>query len=174
MTHVIEEFDKFLTSKNLKFEATILGGAALNILRITSRFTSDVDCITPNLPKEIKEASSEFQKMRKDLKLIPDWLNNGPDQLVRELPDGWESRIVLGFKGESLTIYILGRPDLLKTKLFAFCDRTNPDYEDLLELKPTREELSDSILWVKDRDANPDWPANVEQNFILLRENLYG
>jgi hypothetical protein len=36
MKPVIESFDNYLNSKRLKFEAIIIGGAALNIMDVTS------------------------------------------------------------------------------------------------------------------------------------------
>lgn len=171
---VAVEFDKFLAQKNLFFDVTVIGGAALNILQISQRLTTDVDCLAPTIPDDIKKASLEFQITFPELGLIKDWLNNGPSSLVRDLPQGWPSRLTQGFKGTNLIINVLGRPDLLKTKLYAYCDRNNPDFEDLLLLKPTQEELLDSIAWVKERDGNPGWPANVDINFKILKEALYG
>lgn len=174
MLTVVQKFDEYLTNKNLTFNSIIIGGAALNILKITSRFTKDVDCLDPKIPQPIKNASIEFSKVFPELGLFENWLNNGPDSLVRDLPAGWESRLQQGYLGKSVQLQVLGRIDLIKTKLFAFCDRMDPDYQDLLQLKPTREELSDSIDWVQDRDANPNWVEHVQKRFIMLRDELYG
>ena len=57
MKEIIVEFDMYLESIGLTFEAVIIGGAALNILDISSRKTKDVDCLDPQIPREIKEAS---------------------------------------------------------------------------------------------------------------------
>lgn len=174
MKNVIERFDEYLTSRGLKFEATIIGGAALNILKISDRRTVDVDCLDPEVSDEIKKAALEFRDQNPELRLISNWINNGPDSLVRDLPPDWESRLILGFEGKNIKLLVLGRIDLLKTKLFAYCDRTNPDYADLLNLKPTKEELSQCIAWVKERDGNPMWPDLVEKRFLALSESLYG
>jgi hypothetical protein len=61
--------------------------------------------------------------------------------------------------------------DLLKTKLFAFCDR-DQDLQDCIALKPTVKELEACIDWVSERDANKDWPENVRQHFALLKKRL--
>jgi hypothetical protein len=168
----IPEFDKYLEKKGLFFKGTIIGGAALLILEISERQTKDVDCLSPQIPPEIKEASREFANEHSSLKLDPDWLNNGPQTLLDNLPKDWRTRLSPLFLGSSLNLTTLGRPDLLKTKLFAFCDRTDPDFSDLLRLKPTEEELNDSIDWVKKCDANPGWPAHVENMFNNLKEAL--
>lgn len=168
----IVEFDEYLTRKGLSFEATIIGGAALLILNITIRQTKDVDCLDPLIPPEIKNASKDFAKENPQLKINSDWLNNGPQSLSENLPKGWRNRLQPLYKGESLILTTLGRPDLLKTKLFAFCDRTDPDFSDLLQLEPNRQELNNSIEWVKECDTNPTWPLHVEKMFENLRRAL--
>ncbi|MCG5055450.1 MAG: hypothetical protein KA712_20990 [Myxococcales bacterium] len=51
--------------------------------------------------------------------MIDDWLNNGPMQLSDVLPTGWRERVQPIFQGQVLALSTLGRPDLLKSKLFA-------------------------------------------------------
>lgn len=168
----IPEFDKYLGEKGLVFEGTIIGGAALLVLQITDRQTKDVDCIYPPIPPEIKKASEDFADENDGLKIDSDWLNNGPQSILDNLPLDWGTRLRPLFNGKNLKLTTLGRPDLLKTKLFAFCDRTDPDFGDLIQLKPTEAELNDSIDWVKKCDANPSWPNHVEKMFNYLKEAL--
>lgn len=172
MKAVIIEFDKFLKSRNLKFEAVIIGGAALNILNVSSRKTKDVDCLDPEIPENIKLASKEFAIKRPDLAVDINWLNNGPQTLKTDLPKGWQNRVLPLYLGQALHLQVLGREDLLKSKLFAYCDRTTPDFEDLKNLKPTFDELKNAIDWVKERDTNPIWPSHVETAFAVLRKAL--
>lgn len=172
MKNVIIEFDRYLARQNLNFEAVIIGGAALNILDISSRKTRDVDCLDPVIPEEIKIASREFAIKRFDLALDISWLNNGPETLKTDLPKGWRNRIQPLFHGKALRLQVLGRDDLLKSKLYAYCDRTTPDFEDLRNLKPTVDELKNSINWVKERDTNPSWPKHVETAFAVLGKAL--
>lgn len=172
MKKIIIEFDQYLTNLNLKFEAIIIGGAALNILDISSRTTKDVDCLDPLLPLEIKEASRQFAEIRDDLELDTDWLNNGPQTLKNDLPKGWRGRTQPLYHGKSIHLNVLGREDFLKSKLFAYCDRVSPDFDDLKHLKPTQKELSDAIEWVKQRDGHEGWPAHVDKAFSTLRKAL--
>lgn len=67
---------------------------------------------------------------------------------------------------------ILDRADFLKSKLFAYCDRTTPDFEDLKNLKPSVDELGAAIDWVKERDTHANWVAHVEKAFSVLRRAL--
>lgn len=172
MKYVIIEFDKYLASQNLRFEAIIIGGAALNILDITTRKTKDVDCLDPEIPQEIKMASKQFAEKRSDLFLDINWLNNGPTSLKTDLPSDWRKRLAPLYIGKAIHFQVLGRPDLLKSKLFAYCDRMTPDFEDLKQIKPTPEEMNDAIDWVKKRDSNLDWPAHVDKAFAVLKKAL--
>ena len=62
MKDVLARFDSFLEKRELQFEAIIIGGAALVVMDIISRFTKDVDCLDPNIPEGIKIASVDFAK----------------------------------------------------------------------------------------------------------------
>lgn len=168
----IVEFDKYLSAKGLSFEGVVIGGAALLVLKISTRQTRDVDCLYPQIPEEVKQASINFSKESKTVKVEQNWFNNGPSSLVKTLPETWMRRLQPLFSGDALTLKTLGRADLLKTKLFAYCDRTDPDFADLLKLKPTAQEIIDSADWVKDCDENPRWPDHVEKMFGLLKEAL--
>lgn len=172
MKKIVIEFDKYLKSNGLHFEAIIIGGAALNILDISSRKTKDVDCLDPEIPVQIKIASQDFAKIRPDLELDVSWLNNGPQTLKKDLPAGWRNRLVPLYQGEALFFEVLGRDDLLKSKLFAYCDRITPDFEDLKNLSPSSAELKQAINWVKERDAHSDWPGHVDKAFIILGKAL--
>ncbi len=168
----VEKFDYFLEKKSLHFEAVIIGGAALSILDIISRETKDIDLIDPKIPDEIKEASILFALENPALHLDPyEWVNNGPIALIQELPVNWKKNIVLAFKGKSLTLYTLGRTDLLRSKLFAFADR-DIDYNDCIALKPTLVELNECYSWVLDRDTSELWPKRVDEIFHVLKKDL--
>lgn len=75
------------------------------------------------------------------------------------------------FEGEAITLRCLGRPDLLKSKLFALCDRAI-DLADCLALKPTAEELADALPWALGQDTNPGWPDHVRETFEDLGRRL--
>ena len=174
MKEVIEAFDKYLLKKKLSFSAVVIGGAALQVMGKVERVTEDVDCLFPTIPEEIKLASREFAKSfskEAGYPLIAEWLNNGPMDLLRDLPKNWKEKILPLYEGKALKLQTLGRSDFLKTKLFAYCDRQ----QDCLALKPSRTELKQCLRWVSIRDANPLWPEHVKKSFTLLAEKLgYG
>jgi hypothetical protein len=165
---VIEAFDKFLTSKGESFSGIIIGGGALSLLGIISRETRDIDVLDPALSEKMIELAQEFAANNS---LVKNWLNNEPKDLKHELPVGWMKRIVSLYSGESLELHTLGRSDLLKTKLFAYCDR-DLDRKDCIDMKPTQEELREAQEWVKVRDEHPGWPKHVETSFQSLAKEL--
>jgi len=172
MDKVIAAFDDFLHQKGLKFEGVVIGGVALLLIHVINRATNDVDILSPEIPEEIKKASIEFAKKNPNLSLNPkEWFNNGPYSLKRDLPQGWRDRVQKVFKGKSLTLYTLGRMELLKAKLYAACDR-DIDFDDCIALKPTFEELDSCLDWVLKGDANPLWPKRVKEVFAKLKKEL--
>lgn len=169
----IEAFDRYLVGLSLRFEAVVIGGAALNLLGVVDRVTRDCDVLEPTVPPEIAEAARAFAALESTSgnALQQDWLNNGPETLAGSLPPGWHARLSTVFEGEAITLRCLGRPDLLKSKLFALCDRAI-DLADCLALKPTAEELADALPWALGQDTNPGWPDHVRETFEDLGRRL--
>ena len=170
------KFDEYLAVRRLEFEAVVIGGAALALLGIVSRETQDCDVLDPNIPNDVaivaREFSKEISKSGEDLK--EDWLNNGPESLKNVLPNGWRARLEKLYIGKALLLHTLGRSDLLRSKLFAYCDR-GQDLKDCIALNPSQSELEEASGWVKQQDANPGWPNHVEAQIKKLASRLgYG
>lgn len=159
---IIPLFDKFLAAQGLSFDGVIIGGAALALLGVVSRQTRDCDVLDPLLPKELIVAANEFAlALRSSGEFLQDdWLNHTPESLSRLLPSDWPLHLQLVFKGSSLTLHTLGRLDLLRTKLFALCDRGS-DLPDCIALNPTLEEIHELTPWVQEQDSNSEWPKHV-------------
>lgn len=173
---MLTEFDQYLAVRGIEFEAVVIGGAALALLGVIARETQDCDILDPRIPENVAQAALEFghKAIRKGYDLKESWLNNGPESLKDVLPKGWRSRLEKLYTGKALLLHTLGRPDLLKSKLFAYCDR-GQDLKDCIALKPTQQELRDALDWLKKQDANPDWPAHVETKIAQLGSRLgYG
>lgn len=150
----------------LRFEAVVIGGAALNLLGVVDCVTRDCDVLEPTVPREIAEAARRFAATEAAAgnALQQDWLNNGPETLARSLPLGSHDRLTTILDGKAITLRCLGRPDLLKSKPFALCDRAI-DLPDCVALTPTTEELADALPWVLRQDTNPEWPDHVRETF---------
>lgn len=140
------KFDKYLADRRLEFETIVIGGSALALLGIITHETQDCDVLDPGIPSDIAEAARQFTREIADEKqsLKEDWLNNAPESLKGILPKGWRVRLEKLYSGKALKLHTLGRSDLLKTKLFAFCDR-GQDLQDCIALRPSREELRDAL-----------------------------
>lgn len=170
---LLEAFDRFLESRGMQLEAVVVGGTALNLLGVVSRVTEDCDILSPVLPLGVLEAARTFAaevRASGDV-LRDDWLNNGPAALADQLPSDWSSRLQPGFAGRALVLRSLARSDLLRSKLFALCDRAL-DLGDCLALAPSETELASILPWVQRQDTHPGWPAHVEATFQNLARRL--
>jgi len=169
----IEAFDAHLEACGLAFDAVVIGGSALALLGVTTRQTRDFDILAPILPAGIVAAARTFaaEQRRLGLELADDWFNNGPVQLGSILPAGWINRVQRVFHGRALLLHALGRSDLLKTKLFALCDR-GTDLPDCLALVPIPNELREAGEWLVLQDANPYWPDHVAATLADLARRL--
>lgn len=157
---VIKDFDEFLSSKKASFSGVVIGAGALALMGITTRGTKNIDILDPMLPEAMLLLAREFAQKQSKSKvavLRDDWLNNGPRSLIDNLPKGWLERSQQIFSGKALTLFALGRPDFLKSKLFAYCDRVQ-DIADCIKMNPSQVELLETLDWVKSQDQNPQWP----------------
>lgn len=169
----IEAFDAWLAARSLRLDAIVVGGSALALLGVTERQTQDFDILHPELPTEVLHAARAFAAHLRGegVDLADDWLNNGPIQLTEILPSGWQTRVQAAFTGTSLTLTTLGRADLLKTKLFALCDR-GTDLADCIALAPTTDELRLAEPWVAAQDTNSMWPDHVRATLRDLQRRV--
>lgn len=169
----IEAFDRHLLEAGLRFEGVVIGGAALGLLGVIHRPTRDFDILVPELPAEINAAAREFAQAQRGagVEMFDDWLNNGPMQLGEVLPAGWRERVQRIFEGQALVLGTLGRADLLKSKLFALCDR-GTDLPDCIALAPINHELAEAMPWLVEQDGNPEWPAHVRATLADLARRL--
>jgi Nucleotidyltransferase of unknown function (DUF6036) len=170
---LLEAFDRYLAARGLRLDAVVIGGAALNLLGVISRATKDCDILDPPLPPAIVEAARSFaaELRRRGEGLQDDWLNNGPASLTSVLPPGWRDRLQPAFSGVAIQLRCLGRDDLLRSKLFALCDR-GFDLGDCLALAPTAEELRAFLPWLEQQDGHPGWPAHVQATLADLGRRL--
>lgn len=170
---IIIQFDVYLAERGLNFEAIVIGGAALSILGTISRETQDCDILAPKIPANIQEAAKAFSReitaRGEDLK--EDWLNNGPETLLDVLPKEWRNRTQPLYAGKALHLETLGRPDLLRSKFFAYCDRQQ-DLPDCIALKPTKAEMLETLDWLRFQDGHPGWPEHVNKQMAALAKRL--
>src|ERR1700682_5764466 len=150
---ILKLFDQHLVKGGLRLDAVVIGGAALNLLGIVSRFTKDCDILYPEIPKDVADASRAFaaEVRQTGETLQDDWLNNGPASLIGHLRPQWQQRLQTVFTGAGIHLRCLGRSDFLCAKLFALCDR-GIDLGDCLALAPNINELENVLPWLERQD----------------------
>lgn len=170
---ILPEFDEFLHLREAEFEAIIIGAGALSVLGVIPRQTRDFDILSPEIPALIQKLANEFRiiKNKEGIELEENWLNNGPSSICDILEKGWRERLISLYEGKALTLQTLGRVDFIGTKLDAMCQRGD-DFKDLIRMKPTQEELTQAIKWVKKQDANPGWPDFVDKQAQKVAKGL--
>ena len=156
-----------------------VGGAALRLLGLVDRTTTDVDVIArvptasgrgvehpEPLPEPVVRAAAAVAR---DLGLPSDWLNTEiAAQWRTGLPPGLGDDLTwLRFGGPpgGLELGLVGRRTLVALKLFAAVDRgpRSVHFQDLRALAPTRSELADAAAWVRTQDESPVFGDMVDQ-----------
>jgi hypothetical protein len=159
----------------------VLGGAALNLLGLIERGTSDVDILafaTPQtgaristrrltkppepLPRPLLVAANIVAR---DLGLDANWLNTDASLQWRAgLPPGLEARVQWREFG-TLSVGLVSRYDLVFFKLFAAADssgRNSVHYQDLIALNPSAAELESARAWVITQDVSPEFAKTLQ------------
>ena len=144
----------------------VCGGSSLLALGLVSRGTTqDVDIlarIEADMLVSPRPLQDWLRRAAEDvggqLDLPPDWLN---DQVADAtlfscgLPKGLQQRLTLRVYGPRLSISFISRRDQIFLKLHAAVDRDGGRHlQDLLDLKPTREELLDAARWTRTQDPS--------------------
>ena len=99
------------------FELIIAGGSAMICSYKFPLGTADVDAIVRKA--ELIEVDTYIKKTAKKLGLVPDWLNMWVSSFTHYLPDDYEDRLNVIFKGKKITAKTLGKEDILILKCFA-------------------------------------------------------
>lgn len=153
------------------WQLVVCGGAALISLGVRSTSTVDIDVLEPDLDPAVKRAAAIVGAKHG---LMVDWINNGPKSLVVHFSASWRERLTEVFRGQRLSVFAIGRPELILSKVFAEADRQE-DIDDIIALKPTVAEIEAAARLVATFDANPVWPKHVRRTAerILSRTNTH-
>jgi hypothetical protein len=162
---------ELLTADGVELGIVVVGGAALNLLGIVQRTTSDVDVLAvlrggtrpsaeglhpPDpLPAPLQRA---VVRVARDFQLPVDWMNTTVGlQWQTGLPPGLADRLHWRQYG-GLHVGLADRIDLIYLKLYASADSGGPTsvhVQDLLALRPTAQELEDAAVWIRAQDPTP-------------------
>jgi hypothetical protein len=176
--NALQKLGELLALERQKYAIVVLGGAALNLLGIVQRVTTDVDILAfahsdggktmglleppEPLPEPLVRAA---RTVARDLGLESEWLNTGPALQWRSgLPPGIEQRIRWR-RFAALQVGLVDRFDLIFFKLYAAADSEGPGsvhYQDLLALRPKARELGSAAAWVKTQDTSVEFQRVLE------------
>lgn len=160
---------ELLTSEGLSsYRVVLCGGAALISCSLVARTTNDIDVVamldekaelvSPDpLPSELLRVAQEVQR---NLDLTDVWLNNGPSRepgglFQVGLPEGFTQRLTSREYGPNLTVFFPDRFDQIHFKVFAAVDSGPGRHtDDLLDLKPTLDEMEAASRWAMKHDPS--------------------
>lgn len=152
----------------------VCGSAAglLTHLLAPARLTGDCDIVGCEPEESWVKIQAAAAVMAPEFRLSETWLNRKAERCLWKFALGWERRLVAVHDFGSLRIKVISRRDLIAAKVMA---ARMQDVEDLLELRPTREELDFAAANLErqvaeslDRDEFPKQHAVLN----LLRQNL--
>jgi len=170
-----------LTSDHPPRHWVVCGGSSLLALGLVSRQkTRDVDVLARVGPDGLVTAkplpdwlNKAVEEVRGQLGLMEHWFNEAPsDELYFRFgfPEGMAERLTARTYGPdgNLCISFISRHDQIFFKLHAFADsEMGRHYEDLVDLKPTSDELLAAARWILKQDSS-------EGFLFLLRNALKG
>lgn len=181
----LEAVGDLLRAQGETASVVIVGGAAMNLLGIVDRTTSDVDVIArafhdqdgllhlspaEPFPESLRAA---IRTVARDFDLPDDWMNAEVGaQWVQGLPP-WIQNDIEWRRYGGLDVGLVGRRTLVALKLFASVDSgpASVHVQDLLALTPTDDELEESRSWVTMQDAYPGFTAMISQVIEHVRRH---
>lgn len=160
---------ELLEARGLHYQVVLIGGGNL-ILRglVTRPTTKDLDLlgawtadgVVPMraIPEPLRIAVVDVART---YGLANDWVNLGPDSLLDlGLPDGFVERLERHDYG-GLVAWLADRVDMICFKLYAAVDQgpRSRHLQDLLDLRPDRDELLAAARWTMTHDPSPGYRA---------------
>jgi hypothetical protein len=163
LEEALEMLGQLLLDRGHQYEVVAIGGGGLLLIGLIDRPTKDLDLVAMRagnalapvgmLPAPLREAVEDVARV---LDLSPNWLNGGPDSLLRfGLPAGFLERTERRVFG-ALDISLASRLDQIHFKLFAAADDKpgGKHHLDLQRLQPTHTELRAAAQWVQTHDPS--------------------
>lgn len=165
--------DQLAAAKSEPLDLLVCGGSALHALHLVTRTTKDVDVVARieggdgvmRRPDPFSAAlAGAIEKVARDFGLKEDWFNPGPaSALDFGLPEGVLERAEVAHYGPFLTVRFFSRYDQIHFKLYAAVDQGGKHYADLVELRPTAEELFAAATWSMTHDVSEPYKDEVKK-----------
>jgi len=173
--------DQLAAAKSEPLDLLVCGGSALHALHLVTRTTMDVDVVARiaggagvmSRPDPFPAAlAGAIEKVARDFGLKEDWFNPGPaSALDLGLPEGVLVRAEVAHYGSFLTVRFFSRYDQIHFKLYAAVDQGGKHYADLLELKPTAEELFAAAKWSMTHDVSEGYKGELKRILTGMGHN---
>jgi hypothetical protein len=185
---------ELLAYEGERYSVVVLGGAAINLLAIDDRATTDVDVVAFTIdgrpgvelcppPAALPVALARaVATVARDMGLELDWMNTGPAlQWQQGMPEGLATRLHWQHFGPAsssdvgLEVGLVDRYDLIYFKVYAAADHATPrsvHYRDLIALKPSDADLESAAVWVKSLNASPEYFQVVDDLIAHVRKQL--
>lgn len=153
LEEALNELDNILIQQNKRIRIVICGAFAIQLHGLSRlQRTEDVDSIL-RIEAQFLEIISNIGKK---YGLSARWLN---DQAATvSFPEGTIERSKPTGHWKNIDANLIERLDLIKMKASAFSirrDVTQKDWDDLLLLKPTKDEISEAITFIKSSNVPP-------------------
>jgi len=165
----ISELDQAISQLGKSYTLYTCGGAALIFLGYDDRRTGDIDIIEEELTDDLKQAAKDVAQK---LGIGDDWLNNSVYPLGNRLGKNWKSQCNTLYQGKAVTLKSISRQDLINSKFHATVERYGKDYQDLLWLKPSLEELEAAKQYTLKQGAAETYEVFVNHYFQELKKDL--
>lgn len=172
LKEALDELDSALSLKKLSLEIVICGAFAIQLLGFNRGLqTLDVDTITKISNPDVLDLIEEIG-LRKGLS--SNWLNDQASSVIA--PKGLLKRALKIDDWTSINAFVIDRTDLIKMKASAFSIRreeTSKDWDDLILLSPTKEEMAAAIEFLTNSNFPPKNASKADlKNFKETIDDL--
>ncbi|MGZ3806411.1 MAG: DUF6036 family nucleotidyltransferase [Pseudobdellovibrionaceae bacterium] len=130
----LQSLDEKLANSSLpKITLTVGGGGAMILKHDYSGATVDIDAVPSNI--DFEELKPFMEKVAKELKIAPDWLNPYYQAFTVYLPKDSKNRMSDIYVGNKLLVKSLGPEEILIMKLMAGRAKDMAHIKHLLKMK---------------------------------------
>lgn len=173
---MLRELDLWLVERNRRVTLHVIGGYALELKNIQRGFqTEDIDSILQINEQDVIEKIQSIGKAHGNQQ----WFDFGASSLT--VPSGYEKRLEKINDYENIDLFVLSNIDIIKMKVAAYHSRRERgiyrDLEDLKQISPTKEEISDAITFYFEeysKDLTGKFKLEFEKEVAELKTELLG
>ncbi len=163
LLNALNDLNHEFSQKKIKIKLIICGAFAIEMHGFSRvQETIDIDTYL-RIDNEIRKIISAVG-IRNGIK--SDWLNDQVSDITP--PEGFEKRLVEINQWSNIFVQLMSVEDLIKMKVAAWFTRgqaTTKDYEDLIVLKATRQQIVDGVEYAKKSLKYEELPLKFKKQF---------